>query len=244
MVSFTMLRTRMVDNQLRPQSVTDLGILAVMGEVPREHFVPPEARPLAYIDHDIRIKPPTAETPARYMMPPAPFARMLQAAAIAHTDIVLDVGCGSGYSAAVLARLANSVVALEADPELAERASVALMEAGVGNVAVVTGPLAEGYPSEGPYDVIFVNGGVGAHARGAASPVEGRRAAGGAGRVGRVRVGHALHAQRRRGGGPARLQCGGPAAAGLQQAGGLRFLKRINANACCGILIAAPAFSG
>jgi protein-L-isoaspartate(D-aspartate) O-methyltransferase len=160
MDTFTMLRTKMVDNQLRPQSVTDLGILAVMGEVPREHFLPPEAQPLAYIDDDIQVKPAAENTPARYMMEPAPFARMLQVAAITPTDIVLDVGCGSGYSAAVLARLADSVVALESDPDLAERASAALVELGVGNVAVVTGPLAEGYASEGPYDVIFVDGAV------------------------------------------------------------------------------------
>jgi protein-L-isoaspartate(D-aspartate) O-methyltransferase len=160
MDTFTMLRTRMVDNQLRPQSVTDLGILAVMGEMPREHFLPSEAQPLAYIDDDVLIKAATDTAPARYLMEPAPFARMVQIAAITPADIVLDVGCGSGYSAAVLARLADSVVALESDPELAERASAALMELGVGNAAVVTGPLAEGYAAEGPYDVIFVDGAV------------------------------------------------------------------------------------
>jgi len=160
MDTFTMLRTKMVDNQLRTQNVTDLDVLAVMGEVPREHFLAPEAQPLAYIDDDIQIKAPTDAAPARYMMEPAPFARMVQLAAIAPTDIVLDVGCGSGYSAAVLARLADSVVALESDPELAEKASEALVELGVANTAVVTGPLEAGYPSEGPYDVIFLDGSV------------------------------------------------------------------------------------
>jgi protein-L-isoaspartate(D-aspartate) O-methyltransferase len=157
---FTMLRTKMVDSQLRTQNVTDLDVLAAMSEVPREHFLPPGVQSLAYIDEDIQIKEATDTTPARYMMEPAPFARMLQLAGIVGTDIVLDIGCGCGYSAAVLARLADSVVALESDPELAEKSSEALVELGVANVAVVTGPLEEGYPSEGPYDVIFLDGAV------------------------------------------------------------------------------------
>ncbi len=160
MDKFTMLRTRMVDSQLRTQNVTDLNVLAAMSAVPREHFLPPAKRPLAYIDEDIEIKPATDTGPARYMMEPAPCARMAQLAAILPSDIVLDVGCGCGYSAAVLGRLADSVVALESDAELAEQASQALMELGDGNVAVVVGPLEAGYPSEGPYDVIFLDGAV------------------------------------------------------------------------------------
>jgi protein-L-isoaspartate(D-aspartate) O-methyltransferase len=140
--------------------VTDLEVLAAMAEVPREHFVPAQSKPLAYIDDDIAVKAAMAGAPARYLMEPAPFARMLQLAGIAKTDIVLDVGCGSGYSAAVLARLADSVVALESDADLARGASDALVELGIDNAAVVSGPLEAGYPSEGPYDVIFLEGAV------------------------------------------------------------------------------------
>ncbi|MEX0851824.1 MAG: protein-L-isoaspartate O-methyltransferase [Bauldia sp.] len=160
MDGYSILRTRMVDSQLRTQSVTDPDVLAAMGEVPRERFVPPPARPLAYIDKDLLIKPAAGDAPARYLMEPAPLARLLQLAEIGKTDIVLVVGCGSGYSAAVLARLADSVVALESDPELAEKASATLVELGVGNVAVVSGPAEDGYPAEGPYDVIFIDGAV------------------------------------------------------------------------------------
>jgi protein-L-isoaspartate(D-aspartate) O-methyltransferase len=140
--------------------VTDHAILAVLGEVPRELFVPPAMRSLAYIDHDIQIQEGAAGSPPRYLMEAAPFARMVQAAAIQPTDIVLDVGCGAGYSAAVLSRLADSVVALESDPGLAARASETLMELGIDNVAVVSGPLEAGYPDEGPYDAILLGGAV------------------------------------------------------------------------------------
>lgn len=160
MDSFTTQRTKMIDCQLRPQNVTDLEVLAAMAEVPREHFVPPQSKALAYIDDDILIKPAADGLPARFLMEPAPLARLLQLAEIAKTDTVLDIGCGSGYSAAVLAFLADSVVALESDPDLARKASETLVELGIDNAAVVHGPLEAGYPSEGPYNVIFLDGAV------------------------------------------------------------------------------------
>ena len=160
MEDFTTARTKMVDNQLRTQSVTDYEVLAAMGEVPREQFLAPASRPLAYIDSDIAIKAATPDSRARYMMEPAPLARLVQLAEVGKADVVLVVGCGTGYAAAVLARLANSVVALEEDPDLAAQASETLTELGVDNVAVVTGSLEAGYPSEAPYDVIFVDGAV------------------------------------------------------------------------------------
>jgi protein-L-isoaspartate(D-aspartate) O-methyltransferase len=144
----------MVDSQLRTENVTDYDLLAAMSEIPRERFVPAEQAPLAYVDRDVPIGP------SRWLMEPAPFARLVQAAEVAATDIVLDVGCGTGYSAAVLARLADSVVALESDAGLAALASETLMDLGVANAAVVNGPLEEGYPSEGPFDVIVVEGAV------------------------------------------------------------------------------------
>ena len=160
MDDFTAQRTKMVDNQLRTQSVTDYEVLAAMGAVPREQFLPPASRALAYIDSDLAVAAGGADGPARYMMEPAPLARLVQLAEVGKADVVLVVGCGTGYSAVVLARLANSVVALEQDPDLAAKASETLTDLGVDNVAVVTGSLEAGYPSEAPYDVIFVDGAV------------------------------------------------------------------------------------
>ncbi len=160
MEDYAAARTKMVDSQLRTTDVTDHALLAAMGEIPRERFVPARMRPLAYIDEDIQVKDASAGAPARYLMEPAPFARLVQLAEIAPSDIVLDIGCAPGYSTAVLARLANSVVAVEVDAELAALAGSTLVDLGITNAAVVTGPLEEGYPSEGPYDVIFVGGAV------------------------------------------------------------------------------------
>jgi protein-L-isoaspartate(D-aspartate) O-methyltransferase len=160
MEDFTLSREKMVDSQLRTEDVTDYAILAAMGEIPRERFVPARLRPLAYIDGDIVVKDAAGATPARCLMEPAPFARLLQVASIMPSDIVLDIACATGYSTAVLARLANSVVAVEEDAELAALASETLVDLGIANAAVVTGPIVEGYPSEGPYDVIVLGGAV------------------------------------------------------------------------------------
>lgn len=160
MEDFVAARTKMVDSQLRTEGVTDHAILTAMGDVPRERFVPPRLRPLAYIDEDLQVKDASADTPARYLMEPAPLARLIQLAEVSPSDIVLEIGCVTGYATAVLARLANSVVAVEADAELAVQAGENLVDLGVANAAVVTGPLVAGYPSEGPYDVIFVGGAV------------------------------------------------------------------------------------
>jgi protein-L-isoaspartate(D-aspartate) O-methyltransferase len=140
--------------------VTDRDVLAAMAEVPRERFVPAEAQTFAYIDEDVMIRPAANGAAVRYLMEPVPFARLLQLAKPERSDIVLDVGCGSGYSAAVLARLADTVVAVESDATLAQRASETLMQLGIANVAVVNAPLNPGYPSRGPYDVILLDGAV------------------------------------------------------------------------------------
>lgn len=160
MDNFDAVRQKMVDSQLRTEGVTDYAVLAAMGEIPRERFVPARMRTLAYIDEDLPVKDADGETSARYLMEPAPFARLIQLAEIEPSDIVLDIGCATGYSTAVLARLADSVVAVEVDAELATLAGENLIDLGIANAAVVTGPLAAGYPSEGPYDVIFLGGAV------------------------------------------------------------------------------------
>jgi protein-L-isoaspartate(D-aspartate) O-methyltransferase len=140
----------MVDGQVRTTDVTNLAILDAMLAIPREAFVDAQRRPLAYIDEDIEI------APGRYLMKASPFAKLVQLAEIGAGDAVLDVGAGTGYSSAVLSRLARSVLALECDLGLADRARSALS----GNVTVVVGPLGEGHAAGAPYDVIVVEGAV------------------------------------------------------------------------------------
>jgi protein-L-isoaspartate(D-aspartate) O-methyltransferase len=120
--------------------------------VPREIFVPKQRAGGAYVDGPVPVGN------GRSLMEPRVFARLVQFADIQPTDVVLDVGCGSGYSAAILSRLASTVVALETDSELAGRASANLAALGVDNVAVVTGALPDGDAAHGPYDVIMIEG--------------------------------------------------------------------------------------
>lgn len=160
MMDFALARRNMVESQIRPNDVTDRELIAALMDVPRERFVPAAMRALAYIDEDVPLRDASAEGGRRWLMEPMPFARLVQLAEIGQTDLVLDIGCATGYSTAVLARLAESVVGLESDPELASRAETQLVEAGVGNAAIVTGDLAEGYPSQAPYDVIILEGSV------------------------------------------------------------------------------------
>lgn len=153
-VDFAALRVKMVDGQVRTTDVTDLAILDAMLDVPREEFVGAGQRALAYIDEDIPLGG------GRYLMEASPFAKLLQVAGIRSADVVLDVGCGAGYSSAVLSRLAGSVIALESDAALAESAAATLSKLGHDNVVVVQGSLAAGYASEAPYDVILLGGSV------------------------------------------------------------------------------------
>lgn len=148
------IRQNMVATQVRTNKVTDPRIIAAMETVARERFVPSSLEAVAYVDHDLEI------APGRYLMSPMVFARLLQEAGIRGSDVVLDVGCGTGYSAAIIAGIAGAVVALESDPALAEQASELLTEFQVDNVVVVTGNLRAGHPGQAPYDVIVVNGAV------------------------------------------------------------------------------------
>jgi len=152
-------RVKLVDGQLRTTDVTSLSLLDAFLDVPRELFVPPRRKSLAYIDEDIEITPPASPV-RRFLMEASPFAKMLQLADIAPGDFVLDVGTGTGYSAAILSKLAGSVIALEADAALADEASANLAELGCDNVAVVQAALPGGYGSEAPYDVIVIEGAV------------------------------------------------------------------------------------
>nr|WP_319512762.1 protein-L-isoaspartate O-methyltransferase [uncultured Cohaesibacter sp.] len=152
MIQFDQARRNMVDNQIRTTDVTSYAILKAFLSVPREKFVPETKRDLAYSDADIRV------SDTRVMTQPSPLARMLQLADIKPDDLVLIIGSGSGYTAAIASWLSNTVVAVESDETLAAAAEAAISDLGYDNVAVIPGDVKEGVPSEGPYDVIFING--------------------------------------------------------------------------------------
>ncbi len=154
MVDHDIARTAMVDSQVRPSDVTRLAIIQAMLWAPRERFVPRAHRPIAYAEAQIPLGP------GRVLLDARTFAKTVDALNIGGDDLVLDVGSGWGYSAAILSRLAAAVVALEELPEAAAAAPELLAEIGVANVAFETGPLAEGAPESGPYDAILVEGGV------------------------------------------------------------------------------------
>ena len=154
MVDFATARRNMVENQVRTNKVTDPVLIAAMAETPRELFVPRGLRGVAYVDEDIAV------APGRYLMEPMVVARLLQLAEVQPTDIALDIGCATGYSTALLARLCDTVVGVESDHDLAARATAVLADLGVDNAAVVEGRLTEGYPKQAPYDVILFSGAV------------------------------------------------------------------------------------
>lgn len=159
MESFAVQRSRMVDSQLRTESVTDHRLLDAMGDIPREIFVPADQKALAYVDRDVPLKDAPGQA-ARALMEPAPLARLIQALDAGEMDRALVIGAGTGYSAAVLSRLAGSVVAVESDPALASQATRNLKELGIGNVTVVVGPLEAGHAAGAPYDAILFDGAV------------------------------------------------------------------------------------
>jgi protein-L-isoaspartate(D-aspartate) O-methyltransferase len=160
MADFALQRFAMVESQLRPNEVTDRRIIAAMRALPRENFVPPALRGLAYIDEALEVFPSIDGAPARFLLAPMVLARLVQLASVEPQDTVLDVGCATGYSTAVLAALALSVIGLEPEPELAEAAKRALRELDIANAEIVTGSLAAGHFSGGPYDVILLNGSI------------------------------------------------------------------------------------
>src|SRR5580704_4209749 len=141
MSGFSTARQYMVDSQVRPSDVTDVGIIDAMRTVPREAFVPQNQRALAYLDLDLDVG--EGGPAKRFLIKPVVIAKMLQAADIRDTDAVLVVGCASGYLAALVAKLARHVAATECDPSL---------------VAKARAVFAEGDSENAPYDVIILNG--------------------------------------------------------------------------------------
>jgi protein-L-isoaspartate(D-aspartate) O-methyltransferase len=160
MADFALQRLAMVESQIRPNEVTNRRVIAAMRALPRERFVPPRLRDVAYSDEALEVLPSVDGAPPRFLLAPMVLARLVQLASVEPQDTVLDVGCATGYSTAVLAGLGKSVTGLEAEPELAEAAKRALTELGIANTEIVTGPLTEGHSAGGPYDVILLNGSV------------------------------------------------------------------------------------
>lgn len=154
MTDFATRRVMMVDTQVRPSDVTKFPIIDAMLTIPREAFVPEARREAAYMGENLAI------APGRVVLEPRTLAKMLDALDVQPGELVLDLGAGLGYSAAVIARLADAVVALEEDEALAAEAQRRLSEGGVDNAAVVTGSLAAGDARHAPFDVITVQGGV------------------------------------------------------------------------------------
>jgi Protein-L-isoaspartate carboxylmethyltransferase len=153
-MDFEAARYAMVEGQVRTADVTRPEIVDVMRALPREPFLPRSERMLAYADLD----PQVGE--GRRMLAPRTFAKLLQAAGVRQGELVLDVGCATGYSAVALARLAGFVSALEENAVLADQAAQRLAEFEADSVALERGPLVAGAPGAGPYDVIVLEGGV------------------------------------------------------------------------------------
>lgn len=154
MTDYSARRTMMVDTQVRPADVTKFPIIDAMLAVAREAFVPRHLREAAYVGENIDLGG------GRVVLEPRTLAKMLDALDIRANELVLDLGCGLGYSSAVAACMAEAVVAVEEDADLAEEARSILSERGADNVIVHEGPLAEGAAEHGPYDVIMIQGAV------------------------------------------------------------------------------------
>ncbi len=142
----------MVDTQVRPSDVTKFPIIDAMLDVPREQYVPQSMREAAYVGENLNLGD------GREMLEARTLAKMLDALDIEPTDVILDLGCGLGYSTAILAHMADFVVAVEDDPARVQEAQSNLSENNVDNAAVMEGPLNEGSAKGGPYDVILLQG--------------------------------------------------------------------------------------
>ena len=153
-MDFPTARRNMVDCQILPNNVDDERIIEAFLEVPKEVFVPDNLSGIAYVDDSVPLGD------GRCIMEAMIIARLLQVASLKRADVALSVGCGTGYAVAILAKIVDTVVAVETDKVLARKAIENLAAIGLNNVAVIQGGLAEGNPDQGPYDVIFFDGSV------------------------------------------------------------------------------------
>ena len=154
MSDFALRRKMMVDTQVRPSDVTKFPIIDAMLRLPREEFVPDEKVEAAYVGENLALDD------RRVLLDPRALAKLLDALEISRSELVLDIGCATGYSSALMQTMAQAVVALEEDEELARAAEAALARTGAETVVLVNGPLCEGAPQHAPYDVIVVQGAI------------------------------------------------------------------------------------
>lgn len=154
MTDFALARRNMVDSQLRPNRVNSAQLLAVIGELPRERFLPEAVRSVAYADDDVPLGN------GRYLMEPMVLARLIQTLQPQPGDRAMVIASGRGYGAALLARLVKSVVAVESDPVLAAAAEQTARELGLTGIRQVVGRLEQGAPESGSYDVVLIEGAV------------------------------------------------------------------------------------
>lgn len=156
MFNYDIARDNMVESQIRTSDVTDRSVIKAFRTIRRESFVPNSKLSLAYADKDIDLGEGSV------LLRPRDFAKMVQAVDVQTTDVVLDIACGRGYSTAILAQMAETVVALENTPEKVAKATQVLLENEISNAAVIEGDLKSGASEHGPFDVIFVNGAINA----------------------------------------------------------------------------------
>jgi protein-L-isoaspartate(D-aspartate) O-methyltransferase len=151
-IDFEVAREAMVECQVLPGGVRNNKLCRVLKSIPREAYVPEKYKNLAYMDKNIPL------TGGREVLNPLVLSMLVELASIQPDDLVLDIGCGLGYSTAVLAALAGTVVALESDPAFVESANTVLQNQNIDNAVVVEGNNAEGQPKQGPFNVIFIGG--------------------------------------------------------------------------------------
>jgi protein-L-isoaspartate(D-aspartate) O-methyltransferase len=154
MQDFAARRMTMVDTQVRPSDVTKFPIIDAMLRTPRELFVPETLVEAAYMGENVHI------ADGRVLLDPRTLAKMLDALEVTHSDLVLDIAAGTGYSSAILAQMAQGVVAVEQDAGLAQDAGHALAHVGAEAVVVHVGPLTDGAPVHAPFDAIILQGGI------------------------------------------------------------------------------------
>ena len=152
MTDFALARSKMIVSQVRPNGITDGRIIQAMATLPREIFVPDALRGLAYMDEDIAI------AAGRSLMEPMVLAKLVQLADIEPGQQVLHIGCATGYATALLATLAKSVIAIDADEILADSARTNLARLGIGNAQIHNAAHAAGWKDNQPYDAILVDG--------------------------------------------------------------------------------------
>jgi protein-L-isoaspartate(D-aspartate) O-methyltransferase len=154
MTDFALARRNMIEGQLRPNRVTSGPLLAAIGDLPRERFLPESARSVAYADDDVPLGD------GRYLMEPMVLARLIQALQPRPEDRAMVVASGRGYGAALLARLVHSVVAVESGAALLAAAEQTAKELGITGIQQTVGKLEQGAPASAPYDVILIEGAV------------------------------------------------------------------------------------